>query len=351
VKSNTSLNISTYGFGEASLYRFFESQVENGRDALSEDFKVVGSEDEISKKLRSIITSRGSNTIGSKENTCSIVGDDDATYLLINGAPSSEAGGVVKIAGGESSSNIKVVAGQHLLDTLGSIIRDNFTLIGAKINWVYAASGDSTSIPVRLDNLPVTEMYPNLCNRSLEEYYDDFMESPASILVLIGPPGTGKTSFLRGLLHHTNSSATVSYDPAILEHDTIFANFMSGHNRFMVLEDSDSFLVARSKGNTIMHKFLNVGDGLVSTRHKKIIFTTNLPSTRDIDPALIRPGRCFDVLHFDKLTPADCNKVLNKLGTNVPIPEEGVTLAELLNPTAPVMAEKKKKARSVGFVQ
>jgi hypothetical protein len=342
MKTTTNLSISTYGFGEASLYRFLETQIDNARDALSEDFKVLGSEEQVSRKIRDLLT------------WCdrSIVCDEDATYILVN-RPSMgiEKAGVIKVAGGGSSSTVRIVSCSQIFDTLVKLVKDNLSLVGAKINWVYASNGDSTSIPVRLDNLPVTEMYPNLNGRSLEDYYDSFMDSSASILVLIGPPGTGKTSFLRGLLCHTSSSATVSYDPAILEHDSIFASFMSGHNKFMVLEDSDSFLVARSKGNTIMHKFLNIGDGLVSTKHKKIVFTTNLPSTRDIDPALIRPGRCFDVLHFDKLTPADCDRVIKKLGTNVSTPNDDVTLAELLNPTAPIMAEKKKKARSVGFVQ
>jgi ATP-dependent 26S proteasome regulatory subunit len=49
----------------------------------------------------------------------------------------------------------------------------------------------------------------------------------------------------------------------------------------------------------MMHRFLNVGDGLVTTKGKKLIFSTNLPSIRDVDSALVRPGRCFDILNFD----------------------------------------------------
>lgn len=343
VRSATHLNISTYGFGEASLYKFFETQCGSGADALSETFKVIGSQEGISVKLKDLF-------ISVPGNTCSVVGDEDATYLLLNGAPSEVDSGVIKIEGGCSSSTLMVVSGSELMGVISDLIKTNFALVGAKIHWVYAGDGSSTSIPVSVDNLPITEMYPNLSNTTLNEYYDRYITSSASILVLIGPPGTGKTSFLRGLLHHTSSSATVSYDPSILEHDSIFANFMSGNNKFMILEDSDSFLTSRAKGNTVMHKFLNVGDGLVSTRHKKIIFTTNLPSTRDIDPALIRPGRCFDVLHFDKLPLLNCEEIIKKLNIDVPLPADPVTLAELLNPGVTPLSQH-KTVRGVGFAQ
>ena len=81
----------------------------------------------------------------------------------------------------------------------------------------------------------------------------------------------------------------------------------------MVIEDADNFLKSRSDGNTMMHRFLNVGDGLISVRGKKLIFSTNLPSVRDVDPALIRPGRCFDVITFDNYTLEQAEQISKKL--------------------------------------
>jgi len=95
----------------------------------------------------------------------------------------------------------------------------------------------------------------------------------------------------------------------------------------MVLEDADSFLSSRSKsGNTVMHKFLNVGDGLLSTRGKKIVFSTNLPSTRDIDDALLRVGRCFDVLKFRGLTEQEVKRIA---GADFVSDHYPITLAEV----------------------
>jgi hypothetical protein len=204
----------------------------------------------------------------------------------------------------EGVSKIRVIANSQ--DELDSAIRTislHSNPAPPLIRWMFRGDGTSVQLPLDTSLLPRDEFYPFLEGESLTSYYDRYIRSHSNILVLIGPPGTGKTSFIKGLISHSGSGAIVSYDNKILEDDQIFADFMSGREKFMVLEDADSFLGSRSKsGNTIMHKFLNVGDGLISTGNKKIVFSTNLPSVRDVDPALIRPGRCFEVLGFGKLS-------------------------------------------------
>jgi ATP-dependent 26S proteasome regulatory subunit len=66
----------------------------------------------------------------------------------------------------------------------------------------------------------------------------------------------------------------------------------------------------------MMHRFLNVGDGLISLKGKKLIFSTNLPSVRDVDAALTRPGRCFDVISFNNFTLDEAKTLSTKLGIN-----------------------------------
>jgi ATP-dependent 26S proteasome regulatory subunit len=99
----------------------------------------------------------------------------------------------------------------------------------------------------------------------------------------------------------------------------------------MVIEDADMFLKARSEGNTTMHKFLNVGDGLVTTRNKKLIFSTNLPSIRDIDPALIRPGRCFDIVTFDLLDQQAAEKLAKKMNVTLTETKDKWNIADIFN--------------------
>jgi len=238
-------------------------------------------------------------------------------------------------------------------DKYDDFFAKDFEFVTNEIEWLYSNDGQSIEIPLRHDRLPVEEMYPFLEGETLEDYYNNFMKSNASILLLIGPPGTGKTTFIRGLLQMTNSSAIVSYDANVLEKDYVFASFIEGDKSVMVLEDADMFLKSRKEGNTMMHKFLNVGDGLVTTRNKKLIFSTNLPSISDIDPALIRPGRCYDILHFGELNQEQAEKLAKRCGITIEGKKDKWSIADVFynqNTNQTKVKGLKTVERKMGFV-
>lgn len=196
------------------------------------------------------------------------------------------------------------------------------------IEWVYSSRGDSISVP--LNYRPALKgAYPWL-PKDINEYIDDYMNSDASVLILLGPPGTGKTTFIKNLIHRSGANAKVTYDEKVMSDDSLFAGFIEGEEKFLIMEDADAFLSSREDGNTMMHRFLNVSDGLISAKDKKLVFSTNLPSVRDVDSALMRPGRCFDVVEFRPLRRAEAEVVAAELGLVLPDGSE-FTLAEMFN--------------------
>ena len=273
-------------------------------------------------------------------------------YFFVQGSSSSgfiideATDNYITYAVNSNSTTVRVFGDAEFCDGIVTTVETKFDVVTSYIEWIYSGDGNTVNVPLNRDRLPLAEMYPFLNGESLESYYDRYMESSANILLLIGPPGTGKTTFIRGLLSHTNSSAMVTYDATILEKDYLFARFIEDDAAVMVLEDSDAFLKSRNDGNTMMHRFLNVGDGLVTTKGKKMIFSTNLPSIRDIDSALLRPGRCFDVLQFDALNFEQAKVLANKLNVQEPAGDKkDYSIAEIFN-----TQQHKPIQRKVGFV-
>jgi hypothetical protein len=93
-----------------------------------------------------------------------------------------------------------------------------------------------------------------------------------------------------------------------------------------------------------MPRFLNVSGGLVHMAKRKIIFTTNQNDFRGVDPALIRPGRCFGAVKARPLTYEEACGAARDPG--LPQPEDTgkpIVLADLFN------ARQRQAVGHIGF--
>ncbi len=200
----------------------------------------------------------------------------------------------------------------------------------------------------KIDNRRVAlpEYYPYI-EGGIEALIRDYVQSEESVLILKGPPGTGKSSGVSSVIEILGLLPIYAKRAdAILHKDFVNFVFKSSDSymeniagtaaktridlfkesltkdrefkctgRFIkldeeeetripiiVVEDADSLLAPRSTGNLIMSELLNETDGIGSNHTRKIIFTTNLAHDSDIDEALMRPGRCYGVIDMRNLT-------------------------------------------------
>jgi hypothetical protein len=216
--------------------------------------------------------------------------------------------------------------GDNVKDLILADVRPfEVTDISFCLNWRFLdGKGDirRASTEERASGSLLGEAYPALTN--VNEFIEQYLDAAETVLVLQGSPGTGKTRLIRAILaaisRRKDETAEVLYtgDSAVLQNDEVFLEFIVGTHSAFVVEDADHLLTPRSGGNQTLHRFLNIADGIASAHGKKIVFSTNLPNIRDIDDALVRPGRCFAHIYLKELQFVEAIRLLDRLCADNP---------------------------------
>lgn len=261
----------------------------------------------------------------------------------------------LEVAGEAECVEIFVKSFKRLLKTVHDESRTSM------IRWIFDSGNGHRDRTFQITKeWDIDRIYYPWIETDLKSYYQAFIDSKAQIMVTYGPPGTGKTSFIRDLICEMNLNAFISYDMKVLISDSTFVRYLTDSIfDAIIIEDADDLLTsARGDSNKIIAKILNISDGLIKLPRKKLIFSTNLSKVSDIDSAIIRPGRCFDVMEFRKLDKPEASAVCVKLGIDLPSNTTGkYTLAELFQEknmkesTDPFVTNGNKiKTTSMGFV-
>jgi len=162
-----------------------------------------------------------------------------------------------------------------------------------------------------------------------EAMFEQLYTNKENILILCGKPGTGKTSLVTMLLKYTiehpelipyikdnvmdgqADRINVAYvkSTEVLASDNFWRSISSRDFDLVILDDLDYFLTSRDQEtlsgedidrNKFLSQFLSYTDGIEKNKTNFII-TTNQPF-KDIDSALLRKGRLFDILELIDLT-------------------------------------------------
>ncbi|MCH8475605.1 MAG: AAA family ATPase [Opitutales bacterium] len=243
--------------------------------------------------------------------------------------------------------------------------------------FVHSQESRSGQYHINVDHMRIKQAAYLKDAKELPYYYGDEMEAfdrqlkdnmktlPTGIAFLHGDPGTGKTSYLRHLIHNMSESHDF-YMISIPE----FWGFLYGQwYRFwrerikstrgrrvvLIVEDAETHIERQNehtfwRRSPVMSEFLQIADGLLGDAlHLQIIVTTNL-NLSNIDPALTRKGRLLGYRAFRALTPLEAHRLYRRLGKELPSKQERWTLAELMTAESSPEAPRKKKSL-IGFTQ
>ena len=179
---------------------------------------------------------------------------------------------------------------------------------------------------------------------------DKLNQNKSGLALFSGPPGTGKSTFIKYL--STQTSRKIIYLPSTAANeltDPGFLTFMSDYkNCILLLEDAEKILISREiQENHAVSNILNMTDGLLGDCLNIFIIATFNTTKDKIDSALLRKGRLVLEHEFAELPVDNCNRIFKKLGldatTDRPLP-----LAEIYNQDDNFIKLEKEKQK-IGF--
>jgi len=210
---------------------------------------------------------------------------------------------------------------------------------------------------------PLLNINPKICLQ--KNYNDDIMplheyivmklkkKDGSGLVLLHGEPGTGKSTYIRHLIHCLKSCNVIFLPPKLagnLDSPELISTLLTNPNAILVIEDAEELITSRENGNySNISLLLNLTDGLLSqSLNIKVICTFNTHISR-IDNALLRKGRLIAAYDFKPLSIEKSNLLLNSLGVSDHQVTKPMTLAELYNISEKGFTIETNERKPIGF--
>lgn len=195
-------------------------------------------------------------------------------------------------------------------------------------------------------------------------------EERKGVVLFHGSPGTGKTHYIRHLLKElTVLQKRVIYIPPTLVEamtDPGLVSFLTTNiieeerDTILLIEDAEPLLESREDQGGIrttgISNLLNSTDGLLNDVLGLVVICTFNTELKNIDKALLRPGRLLARKEFKKIKKENLAKAAEILGINLvedDIPSDSYSIAELINlkkeKAVLLHDHEEKKTNRIGF--
>ena len=209
-------------------------------------------------------------------------------------------------------------------------IKHDINLVVSRIDGL-----DTTSIKLSKPKLAVSKQY----NDDLSIKHTSLLKclnkkDKSGLMLFYGTPGTGKSTYIRYLIHHIKKDV-IFISPSMaanLDSPGLTKVLIDNPNSVLVIEDAEQLIISREKeSNSSISMLLNLTDGILGDSLGIQVIATFNTHISNIDKALLRKGRLNASYEFKPLSIEKSKKLLEENGVTNYLVNKPMTLAEIYN--------------------